>query len=253
MEYKIKEIYIDNNGKEYNHIREINFPTKEIMRENMGKYICETEREKGLFFSTSAALTEGVYIYQTNYDRTRALRIFKDWAVYYPKIARRHVYRKDPELIEEIKVREKYIKLTEFPTGIVTLEDYIIGQEIPFYEQTKTLFEISKEKNINEILQYYIDMIRILNELAQNNIIYTDCHTKNFVVNYINNIVRLIDFEPHQVFIDENKNKYKDMMFKIKQTINIINNMKNIPFEVNGEDTLEELEESILSQKYKYE
>lgn len=253
MEYKIKETYIDNNGKEYNQIREINFPTKDSMLKNIGKFICETEREKGLFFSTSVALTEGVYIYQTNYDKTRALRIFKDWALYYPKIARQHAYRKDPELIEELKVREKYIKLTEFPTGIVTLEDYIIGQEIPFYEQTKTLFEISKEKDINEILQYYLDMIRILNELAQNNIIYIDCHAKNFVINYINGMVRLIDFEPHQVFIDENKNKYKDMMYKIKQTINIINGMKNIPFEVNREDTLEDLEESILSKKYKYE
>lgn len=253
MKYKIKNNYIDNNGKEYAQVREINFPTKDSMRKNIGKYICETEREKGLFFSTSAALNEGVYIYQTNYLRSRALRIFKDWAIYYPKIARQYVYRKDPQLIQELKSREKNIKLTEFPTGIVTLEDYIIGQEIPFYEQTKTLFEISKEKKVNDILQYYLDMIRILNELVQNGIIYTDCHAKNFVVNYVNNIVNLIDFEPHQVFIDENKNKYKDMMLKIKQTINIINGMKNISFEVHKEDTLEELEESILSKKYKYE
>lgn len=252
MEYKINNNYIDNNGKEYNKIREINFPSKDSMIENMGKPMYETEREKSLFFSSSENLTEGVYIYQTKYDKKRALRIFKDWALYYPEIARKYSYHKDPELLEELKSREKNIKLTEFPTGIVTLEDYIIGQEIPFYEQTKNLFEISKEKDTKDILEYYIDIIKILNELAQNGIIYTDCHAKNFVINYINNIVHLIDFEPDQVFID-NKYKYKDMMYKIKQTINIINNIKTILFEVNKEETLEELEETILSKKYKYE
>lgn len=252
MEYKINNNYIDNNGKEYKEIREINFPNKDSMIENIGNLIYETEREKGLFFSSSENLTEGVYIYQTNYDKKRALRIFKDWALYYPKIARQYSCHKDPKLIEELKLREKNIKLTEFPTGIVTLEDYIIGQEIPFYEQTKNLYEISNEKGTKDILQYYLDIINILNELAKNDIIYTDCHAKNFVINYINNIVHLIDFEPHQVFID-NKYKYKDMMYKIKQTINMINSIKNIPFEVNKEDTLEELEETILSKKYKYE
>lgn len=243
--FSIKENFVDKTNTKFNNVRDIHFNTKEDMKNNLGTLITETKHEEGgLFFSSDEDLNDGVYIYKTNYNPLKALRIYKNWADY-----KYSSHESDIKLVSELIKRQPFIKLTDFPTGIVSLENYVIGQEIPLYEGYKDLINIAKLKEAKEIIKYYSDMIKILKELYNTDIIYTDCHTKNFLINEITNEVKLIDFEPGQVSLKKDIYSYRKMIRILKENINRINRLRNIPFILEKEETLENIKETILSKK----
>lgn len=243
--YTIKNDYNDKLNNSYDNINNIHFDIKEDMKGNLGTLITETKHEEGgLFFSSDEELKDGVYIYKTKYDPSKALRIYKDWADY-----KYTSHESDTKLISELLKRQTFVKLTDFPTGIVTLENSVIGQEIPLYEGYKDLIKIIQTKEKEQIIKYYNDMIKILEELYNAEIIYIDCHTKNFLINEITDEVKLIDFEPSQIILKKDIHNYKKMLNILKQNINRINQLKNISFELKTEETLEDIRETILSKK----
>jgi len=145
-----------------------------------------------------------------------------------------------------LQKRQKNIELTEFPTGIVTLDKYVIGQEIPFYHNCTTL----KEKtNKLDIIKYYLDILNILKELLNNDIIYSDIHSKNFLIDNATNIVKLIDFDSQYISFDESKTLYEDMLRNLKIMINKINEKCSIPINLNEENSLDDIRKTILSKK----
>lgn len=244
--YNIKENFINTNCEKID-IRNIHFYTKNDLNSNLGIFITETKHEKGgMFYSESEELIDGVYIYKTYYDDLKALRIYKDWFNY-----KHNPRTQEAKLVTELKKRQPYVKLTEFPTGIVTLEHSVIGQEIPLYEDYKNLIDIVKIKDDKEILKYYYEMIKVLKELNAVDIIYTDCHAKNFLINEKNNDIKLIDFEPDDISLKKDLYSYKKMINILKENINRINKIKNIPLKLDKEDTLENIEETILLKKLK--
>ena len=227
--------------------RNIHFYTKDDIKGKLGTFITETKHEKSdMFYSESEELIDGVYIYKTYYDDLKALRIYKDWADY-----KFISHASDIKIISELQKRQQYVKLTEFPTGIVTLENSVIGQEIPLYEGYKNLIEVVKNIDSKEVLKYYLQMIKILQELISTDIIYVDCHTKNFLINEKTSDIKLIDFEPTDISLKKDLYSYKKMINIIKENINRINKIKNIPFHLLKEETLENIEETILSKKLK--
>lgn len=234
----IKDNYVDSKGNKYN-IRNINISDISELRE-LGKYVAETKREVSDFWTESDNLENGVYIYKSNYDPKKALRIYKDFALY------KYTYHSDAKDISKLQEFQNKIKLTQFPTGILTIEDYVIGQEIPFYENYITLYEsISKLKDIRKIFYYYDKMINILEELAQVGIIYKDLHVKNFMIK--GNSIKLIDFE-NDAYMYSDNTKY--LLEKLRILINFINEYLKIDFKVNSE-TIEGLKEEIIVKSKK--
>lgn len=242
---QIKDKYIDERGNTYN-IRNINYESLEEARFNFGTFI--TESKPGKFDSIGDDL-EGIYLYKCNYDSKRALRIYKDYMYY------KHVGHSDHKIVSELQLRQKNISLTEFSTGIVTVENSVIGQEIPYYEDYSTLRKVFKN-NIIEVnsIKSYIKILNILKELFKEGIVYQDIHSNNFLYRILDEDIKLIDFDRFQVKFDEGKNcNYESMIDNLKYMINLLNSFKGIEFDHGFEKTktLEEIEESILQNQKK--
>ena len=246
---EIKNSYLNKRNENYN-IRNINFENQEDLKKNSGKFICESNHNDGIWFDSDFDLRNGVYLYKAKYDETKALRVYKDTLGVCNDF--KFTAYDDYKIVSELLDRQKHIKLTDFPTGIVTIENYVIGQEIPFYENANNLSQIIHLKTQKEIIEYYINIINILEELNNNGIVYSDVHAKNFMINSCNNILKLIDFESKYLSIDNNKKDlYVYMISNLKNMINRINEKSNINFRLNDEETLDELKKEIIKKSKK--
>lgn len=240
---EIKKGYIDERGTIYN-VRNINYGNLESARCSFGTFINESRNNK-LGYSDDEY--HGIYLYKSNYDENKALRIYKDFMHY------KYVGYTDERIVSELQKRQKFVHLTEFPTGIVTIENSVIGQEIPYYEQYETIrymFENNKYKN--HPTNYYIQILKILKELFKVGITYQDIHSNNFLFRILDEDIKLIDFEPYQVRFDEGKNcHYNFMIDNLKFMLNLLNGFSGLEFNSNFEktQTLEEVEESILENQ----
>ena len=239
----VKEGYKDKKGINYDLLN-IHFEKKEDMATNLGKYVAETDYKDNMFLSSSWNLTNGIYLYQSYFDPKIALRIYRDFASY------KYVHHDDAKLIKELLERGKNVLLTDFPKGVITIEDYVVGQAIPFYEDYDTLAKVViNKKDELSIMKYYLEIMKILKELYNNSIIYADVRSRNFMINRVNNLVKLIDFESQYISFDDRL--YKEMIKNIKITINEINDYLNIKFKIDKEDSLDNIEETLLEENYK--
>ena len=235
---KFENKYMDSEGKIYD-IRNVSLSEKKDLT-NIGKFVTETKRDN-FFFGETEDCEEGVYIYKSNFDPKKAFRIYKDFGNY------KYTYHSDHRNISKLIDLQKDVKLTEFPTGIITLENSVIGQEIPFYENYKTLYEIIENTNdIKLILHVYKRIILILEELSKVGITYRDIHARNFMIQ--DKDVKLIDFEDTSISFDL-KYSYKPMMKNLLDLINSINKKLNIGFQVNSENLVDLKEEIRIKSK----
>ena len=124
-------------------------------------------------------------------------------------------------LVEQLLKKQPDIKLTQFPLGIVSVENTIIGQVIPFYDNYETLKQSIEYLKPEELYKLYLHIIEILTELYNNGIIYTDIHGGNIMVNPENHDVKLIDFESQRVFFEEYS--FKCMIDNLKALLNELN------------------------------
>lgn len=243
MAMLVKEGYKDKKGINYDLLN-IHFEKKEDMATSLGKYVAETDYKDNMFLSSSWNLTNGIYLYQSYFDPKIALRIYRDFASY------KYVHHDDAKLIKELLERGKNVLLTDFPKGVITIEDYVVGQAIPFYEDYDTLAKVViNKKDELSIMKYYLEIMKILKELYNNSIIYADVRSRNFMINRVNNLVKLIDFESQYISFDDRL--YKEMIKNIKITINEINDYLNIKFKIDKEDSLDNIEETLLEENYK--
>lgn len=186
---EIKKGFVNREGIVYPKVREIAF-TKDNFFGNLGTLVNETKKESTLFFGIDNMEFDdrGVYIYKSDYDARKALRIYKSFQDY------KFNGDKDDELIARLQKLQRKVKLTEFPAGIVTLDGNIIGQEIPFYEEYNPFIEVKDNIRLVEILNIYKKCLLIIKELNDKGIQYLDIHAKNFLINSDLD-VKLIDFE----------------------------------------------------------
>ena len=240
----VKKGYEDKNGVKYDDLLNVHFEKKEDMATSLGKYVAETDYKDNMFLSSSWNLTNGIYLYQSYFDPKIALRIYRDFASY------KYVHHNDAKLIKELLERGKNVLLTDFPMGVITIDDYVVGQAIPFYEDYDTLAKVViNKKDELSIMKYYLEIMKILKELYNNSIIYADVRSRNFMINRVNNLVKLIDFESQYISFDDRL--YKEMIKNIKITINEINDYLNIKFKIDKEDSLDNIEETLLEENYK--
>jgi len=103
--------------------------------------------------------------------------------------------------------------------------------------------------------QFYLEILKILKELCNEGIYYTDIHTKNFLINNVNEVINLIDFEKNFIYLDNQRNfAYSSMINNLKfYLINILNRVSDIKLNESYEkaETLEEIEEIVKEKDNK--
>lgn len=229
---KIKNSYKDENGKIYNIIN-INCDEPSDINMILGEAINNSKEEKDSVDIYS--LDSGVYLYQSKLDEKKALKIYKDFTMY------KYTYYNDQILIDKLKQKQDNVKLTEFPTGIITVENKIIGQEISYYENHKTLKSQIKEiNNIKKLVLYYKQIIDIVEELVINKIYYTDLNPGNFLVK--NDIIKLIDFESSFISFDGG---YKHIINNLINLLKLLKENLNVDFNFYDDISIKEIREEI--------
>lgn len=233
----INNSYVDKNGVKYEGVIEKAFKKDEL--KNIGILLHQTEREKNVFGKEN-----GVYIYQDRDNKNIGYRIYDEFADY-----GFNGYL-DHKLISELNRNKDNIKLTEFPYGIVTCEENIIGQIIPYYPNSETVFNYAKRTKDVNIIKYYKKMIIIINELLKNGITYSDAHAKNFLV--VKDKIRLIDFEYFSMSFKDSACFYESMICNLISTINNLNNIVGIDYSINFNiKNIDDLKDSVNEMEKK--
>lgn len=137
---------------------------------------------------------------------------------------------------------QKSIDDVDFPIGYYKEDDSIRGQIIKYYNNSPSLSNLIKEKDINIFGKYYyhdddsihnlymimLDILDLLEELFNNGVYYTDIHTGNFVIH--NNQIKLIDFDYNYIHFIKNIDKklldiilwnYSRLFFYINKVYNL--------------------------------
>jgi len=209
--------YQNKEGKYFDKVREISFE-KENLINNLGKFVAETNHEDNYFFKDDL-ITHGVYIYQSLTNPNIAYRIYKEFSDY------GFNGYSDDKMIQFLQEKQEKIKLTQFPTGIVTLNGNIIGQEIPYYANYMTLFDYLKKYFIKDPFSIYMILIEIIKEMYEEEILYLDVHPKNFMINKSDLDIKMIDFDDSYVKFQTHE-FYKEQLFSnIKNMIDCLNKL----------------------------
>lgn len=188
----IKNGFVDTYGKKF----EIKSTVFDPQNYGFLEFITETERDETKSWSYDENYDTGIYLYRSLVDKKQGYRIYRAYQTY------KFNSFFDAKMIEELQKRQKNIRKTEFPTGVITLNDgRVIGQLVPFYDKSPTIYKYSidpKNKGKNPF-KLYIDVLKSLSEMSNEGITYYDNHSNNFViVNEEKGIIKTIDFD-HQL------------------------------------------------------
>ena len=211
------------NGTYFDKVKEVAFKKGELIG-NLGTFVAETKREKSIW-QEEENYSDGVYIYQSLNDPHIAYRIYKCFADY------GYNGENDDILIQKLLERQDAIKLSKFPIGVVTLNGKIIGQEIPYYVNSITLFEFFKKYDGFNVINIYKEILNILKELFDNGILYLDNQSKNFMVDPLTEKIKveIIDFMYNlMVFDNFSESNIETMFNNFKSMVNGLNNVKNL-------------------------
>lgn len=169
-----------------------------------------------------------VEIYQSVFDEDKAFRLYSSMNEY------KFNGNRDDRLISRLLERQPNVKKTKFPTGIITRNGLIIGQETYFIEGV-SLFEYVLENDWREIdllpSEIYLKVIEIMKELYDNGIYYFDGHAKNYIVN--KNQVNLIDFDNSYLDFHTNNDRINNYCLKrsfevYRELVKVINELWGI-------------------------
>lgn len=251
----IKQGFTNQNGKSFDKIREISYKKGELSG-NLGILVADTGVKGGSDSDSFFSDNDGVLIYQSRTNPFVAYRIYRAYAEYGFNGCG------DDKLIQALMERQPGVLLTKFPTGVVTFEQRIIGQEIPYYPNDITLARfLELYKNVNP-LKIYRTVLKVLKEMYDNGIIYLDIHPGNFMLNpNLPDIkINTIDFDETYIKIDNftayNKERffynYKTMIDKSNKLAGLDNKLSSFLTTNNFDDTygqLDAMEKTLLKKK----
>ncbi|MGN1378831.1 MAG: hypothetical protein ACI4XR_00295, partial [Bacilli bacterium] len=199
--------YNNNYGGVFPNIVNVSFSSITEFKNFTGELLKETKKEKNIFV-TQKDEYDGIYLYKIKNlaENDYAFRIYRDFEKY---SFRRHY---DDYLIDKLQQKQKNIKEIDFPIGVATIENYVIGQVIYLYENSQTAFEYlhSIKNNQNFEKKYYELLYKILNlikMLYDNEIYYIDVHPNNFLI-LENGDIKIIDFENHSIDLSKDGVNY---------------------------------------------
>ena len=228
-------------GENFDNIRDIHFSSPGAILTELGSPIYESDG-----FNSP----DQVKIYRLPGVADKALRIDKNFLNYW------QLYRNDDIFVSMLQDRQKDVSLTEFPTGIVTIENKVIGQEIPFYDKTVTIDTATKTRKIatwEDSLSKSLEILKIIRELLNAGIIYQDIHAGNFLYNLDTGQLNLIDFDSRFVKFDYHKYAYNSMISNLKTLIELLNKRYRQHFNEDFDNLyrLEDIDDYIQTEYYK--
>ena len=242
----IREGFTNIYGKHFSNIREIAYKEGDYL--NIGIPITSSHEENRENFINDTPTYSTMHIYQDRNNPSIGYRIYGEYADYHFN------GNCDDSLISKLQEKQSNVLLTKFPTGVVTRGGYIIGQEIPFFPNSKTLDKYLKECSISETFALYKKILMILKELYSNEIIYVDVHPGNFLVT-ANSKIELIDFD-NSVHIDVEsavakniivtnmiENLYLTINYLTKRFCNVDSVLPNDKMSHDFDNIMEQLEE----------
>lgn len=207
----LKNGFTDKKGIVYPKVLEYHFKTGEFF--DLGKIIGSSHDDDVDEYGEGI----GFYIFQDNDNHNIGYRIYREFNNKYDCDVQGNA-----PFIEKLQEKQDNVHKTIFPYGVVTLDNRVVGQIIPFYENPITLREIVR-KNGWEQYDLYLECLSILKELCANGIYYYDLNPNNFFI--INSTVRLIDFEKHQVEFDKPfSNKQQRVIHNFVTILDVLSN-----------------------------
>lgn len=246
---QIERGFQNNYGENFANIVNVGFSSLSELRDFLGKFITETKKENNNF-ATAKGDYDGIFLYQmpSINDEDYAYRIYRDFEKYK---YRRHY---DDKLISFLQSKQHLIKNVDFPLGVVTIENEVIGQIIYLYKNSQTIFSyLNSIKGINIFEKEYYDLLlkvlNILKSLYENDIFYIDIHPNNFLI--VDGSIKIIDFENHS--IDNSKDKEKYFIHNLCYIIKFINNYFNMECDIDKNDSFEEVYHKVRKRKENYE
>ena len=230
----IKNEHIDKKGIHYK-IKDYSCNKVSDINEVVGKGITESHySEENKYYEN------GIYLMKHKKDSNKAFRIYKDYNLY------DYIYHDDANMLSELNKRQKDVKLTEFPTAVISVNNTVIGQEIPYYDGYIPLIKKIKDiKSPKELLYIYKQIIEIIKELLENGIYYKDIHAGNFMIK--DNIIKLIDFDT--AFIDfDDERSYSTVIYNLKWLLMGIDVNKLINLDLKECNIFDEVEQKVKSK-----
>ena len=191
---------------------------------------CKIDNFGLLYLDEEYIFRESLHYYDT-FDKIKA-RFYKidstnEYVIKYhlSKLNRREIYRM---LLNFYSIKGNKLINIDFPIGYYKERSKIKGLIIPNYPNSISLrhalinenledfynHSVNKKDNIVLLLQ---DIFKILEDLYNNGIIYTDVNPGNFVL--YQNEIKIIDFDPDYLFYDDNDNYYLKKMLVNYQTL----------------------------------
>lgn len=169
----------------------------------LGKFIAQSGQYADSYTES------GMLLYQAGSDDPdKAYRISKDYNSIVCNLTR------EPEFLSKLQDVQPKVLLSEFPMGVLTFQNRVIGQEIPYYGNYVTIHEYFVNNRIENPYPMFRTVLDILTELYDNGIIYTDVHNHNFMVSTDGKeTVKPIDFEDGFVLFSP-KDKYYEKVLR---------------------------------------
>lgn len=238
---QIERGFQNNYGQNFPNIVNVGFSSLNELRLFLGKFITETKKENHNF-ATAKGDYDGIFLYQmpSIHDEDYAYRIYRDFEKYK---YRRHY---DDKLISFLQSKQHLVKNVDFPVGVVTVENEVIGQIIYLYKNSQTIFSyLNSIKGNNKFEKEYYDLLlkvlNILKSLYENDIFYVDIHPNNFLI--VDGAIKIIDFENHS--IDNSNDKEKYFMHNLCYIIKLINRYFEIDCDIKREDSFEDVYQKV--------
>ena len=242
---EVKQGFTDSKGNYYSNIQEVAYEQGKTFG-SFGTLIGESGRKDYDYDD----MMDGVYVFRSYIDPTKAYRIYKEF------VNPTFNNNEDAKFISELLYKGKNIKLSGLPTGVVTEGGRIIGQEVPFVEGVtiRKFFEDKKNKILPT--KIYIQILDIIKELYVNKIYYLDIHERNFMIK--DEIVKIIDFEKPFVRLDNITISEKRLMFDyLKMMIEELNKNFGLTDKIGVIEGIDDayekvykLEESLIKNGY---
>lgn len=204
--------YIDNFGRSFDLVGNISFDANTNFC-LLGDLVIETTQKS---FDPFVESKES-YIFQSKKNPNIGYKLYKDY-----KTLKYNKYN-DNVLLQKLLSRNYDIKMTNFPKKVLTINNIVIGQEIPFYPNSLTLKEYFEEYKDIDALLIYQKVLLILKELFDNGIVYLDTHYKNFMINPLTGKVNVIDFDSDFILFDKKTIEYQKQVLYLY--INMINKL----------------------------
>lgn len=188
-----------------------------------------------------------VYIVQDRENKELGYRVYKSFA--------KRTFNKiqEPSFLQKLHDQSKSINI-DLPYGVITQDDRIIGQVIPYYEDGCELIKYYDEET-NHTIDLIIDAFQQIRRLYDNGIFYMDIHGRNFLVT--KDGIKIIDYDRNLVTFKSGMKVLND--FYKKQILMNFSNMTrailNIHYEFPNLDrvnSLDELQDELFNIEKQY-